>query len=318
MKILVTGGAGFVGSHLVEELLKRGHEVRVLVHYNTKKIDHLKTEIEIERGDVRFPDECKEAAKGVDAIAHLAALIHVDRSMIYPKMFWETNVKGTLNMLQACREEDARFLHMSTCEVLGNIPQEKADEQYPFKQPRSPYAASKYAAECYCHSYYATYEIPINIARCFNIFGPRQKYGAKGAVTSIFANQVLNGKNPTIYGSGDQTRDYTDVRDIARALADMLTSESVEGELIHLCTGVERSVNEVADIVVDISGLNLKPVHIQKRSGELMRSVGDNSKAKRLLGWNPQIPFEETISDTISYSRTCLKESYIRRERGEV
>jgi len=303
MKILVTGGAGFVGSHLVEELLKRGHEIRVLVHYNTKKIDHLKDDIEIERGDLRFPDECKEAAKGVDAIAHLAALIHVDQSRRYPQMFWETNVKGTLNMLKACREENASFLHMSTCEVLGNIPQRKADEQYPFKQPRSPYAASKYAAECYCHSYHATYENTINIARCFNIFGPRQKYGAKGAVTSIFASQVLNGKPPTIYGNGEQTRDYTDVRDIARGLADMLTSGRIEGELIHLCTGIERSVNELADAVVNISGSNLKPVHIQERPGELMRSVGDNSKAKRLLGWTPQIQFEETISDVISYLR---------------
>ena len=305
MKILVTGGAGFIGSHLIEQLLQQGNDVRVFVHYNIDKIEHLINKIEIIKGDIRYPDECQEAAEGVDAIAHLAALIHVDRSRRYPQIFWETNVKGTLNILEACRKEDARFLYISTCEVLGHIPEGKADEEYTFKQPRSPYAASKYAAESYCYSYYATYRLPINIARCFNICGPRQRYGVKGAVIPIFINRVLEGKPPLIYGSGEQTRDYTDVRDIVKGLAQILTNDKIQGELIHLCSGVERSINEIADYVIKACGSSLKPCNIEARPGELFRSVGDNSKAKNLLGWSPSIRFEKTISDTINYLRTA-------------
>lgn len=307
MKILVTGGAGFIGSFLVEELMRQKHDVRILVHYNMENTDHLKDEIEIIKGDVRFPNECYEAAEGVDAIAHLAALIHVDRSQRYPQIFWETNVEGTFNMLEACRKEDARFLYMSTCEILGHIPEGKANEEYSFKQPRSPYAASKYAAESYSYSYHATYRLPINIARCFNICGPRQKYGLKGAVIPKFINRVLEGKPPLIYGNGEQTRDYTDVRDIVRGLVQILTTDMIKGELIHLCSGVERGINNIADSVIKACGSSLKPHHIEARPGELRRSVGDNSKAKKLLGWSPSITFEETLSDTVNYFRKHRK-----------
>ena len=268
-----------------------------MVHYGTKNIDHLKGKLEVVRGDIRFPDECMEAAKGVDAVAHLAALIHVDRSRRYPRLFWETNVGGTMNMLEAARRRDTVFLYMSSCEALGNIPQGKADEEYPFKQPQSPYAASKYAAEAYCHAYYATYGFS-RIARCFNITGPRQKSGVKGAVVPTWINRVLDGEPPLIYGSGLQIRDYTDVRDVVRGLALMLESDA-KGELIHFCSGRELTIKDIAMKIVEGCNSNLLPIHVDKRLGELLRSVGDNRKALRLLGWRPVIPFEETLRDMI-------------------
>lgn len=303
MKVLVSGAGGFLGSTLCEELLRRGNEVRAMTHYGTGNIEHLKGSIEVIRGDVRFPDECREAVKGVEAVAHLAALIHVDRSRHYPRLFWETNVLGTMNVLEACRAEDARMIQMSTCEILGNIPHGKADEEYPFKQPRSPYAASKHVAEAYCHAYHATYGLPVTVLRGFNICGPRQKKGGKGAVIPIFADRVLKGLPPQIYGSGEQTRDYTDARDIARGIAEALCKEGLGGELIHLCSGLERSINIVAREVITACESELKPIHVEVRPGELMRSVGDNTKAGRLLGWKPRIPFERSVRDTVDYMR---------------
>jgi len=298
MKALVTGAGGFVASHLCEHLLERGHEVKAMTHYGVGNIAHLEGRLEVVRCDIRFPDECMEAAEGVDAVAHLAALIHVDRSRGYPQLFWETNVGGTANMLEAARRHDALFLQMSTCEIIGNIPTGKADESYPFKQPRSPYAASKFAAEAYCHSYHATYGMG-RIARCFNITGPRQKTGVKGAVVPTWMDRVLGGEPPLIYGSGLQIRDYTDVRDIARGLVLMLKSDVARGELVHLCSGVERTMKSIAFEVVEACDSSLVPVHVEGRPGELMRSVGDNGKALRFLGWRPQIPFETTLRDMV-------------------
>jgi len=304
MKVLVTG-TGFVGSHLCDELLRRGHEVKVLIHYDDRKIAHIKDQVEIDRGDIRYMDECLEAVEGVDAVAHLAAVIHVDRSRRFPQLFWETNVQGTMNMLEAARRSDTKFLQMSTCEVLGHIPSGKAAEDFSFKQPRSPYAASKYAAEAYCHSYAYTYNLPVNIARCFNICGPRQKYGGKGAVIPIFINKVLHNQPPTIYGTGEQTRDFTDVRDIVKGLAFLLESD-YRGELFHLCSGVERSINDLARLVLNACDSPLEPIHILDRPGELIRSVGDYSKAKKLLNWEPTIAFDQTMKDTVSYYREWI------------
>ena len=302
MLVLVSGGAGFLGSHICDLLLDKGHEVRAMVHYNTENLGHIKDKIEIVKADIRFKCECLEASEGVDAIIHTAACIHVDRSRRYPSIFYETNVKGTMNMLEACRKEESKFVHMSSCEVLGNIPEGKADESFPFKQPLSPYASSKHAAESYCHAYQATYDLPINIVRGFNLCGPRQKLGEKGAVIPRFIDMVLKGKPPIIYGQGDQTRDYVDARDVAKGIVTLLESD-YEGELFHLCSGQEISIRELACKIIETCGVVNRPVHIEGRPGELMRSVGDYGKAERLLGWAPSFTFEQTLKDTVEYLR---------------
>ena len=301
-KILVTGSGGLLGSHICDLLVSRGYDVRAMVHYNIDNIRHLKDKVEIFKADIRFGDECLEACRGVDAIIHTAACINVDRSRRYPALFYETNVKGTMNMLEAARMNDAKLVHMSSCEVIGNIGEGRAAEDYPVKQPLSPYASSKYAAEAYCYSYQATYDLQVNVARGFNLCGPRQKSGGKGAVIPIFINKILDGDPPLIYGTGIQTRDYIDARDVSRGLLKILESK-YKREIFHLCSGVEVSINELTDKIVSLSNTGLQPIHIDRRPGELMRSVGDNSKALKLLDWKPTISLEQSLIDTILHEK---------------
>jgi len=302
--ILISGANGSVGSYLVRHLVESGESVRAMTHYNTHNLDGIKG-IEVVKADIRFADEVYDAIKDCNKVYHLAALIHVDQSRRIPRLFYETNVKGTMNVLEAARREGADILQMSSCEVLGNIPSGKADEDWPVKQPRSPYAASKYAAESYCYAWKATYDMRINVARGFNLCGPKQKKGEKGAVIPIFVDRVLHGQPPLIYGDGKQIRDYLDVRDLVKGLQALMNSK-LDGELIHFCSGVPVSVNDLAAMVSDIAGKNLVPDYIDARPGELIRSVGDYSKAKKLLGWKPEIPLEATIRDIIEYHRKAL------------
>ncbi len=302
MKVLVTGGGGFIGSHLVETLLDQDFEVKALTHYHDFNIEHLKanSKLEIVSGDIRFPGECREAVSGCDLVVHLAALISVDYSIETPRPFWDTNVGGTFNMLDASLTEGVdRFIYMSSCEILGNIAEGKADENYPIKLPRSPYAASKYAAELYCQSYLCTYGFPVVIIRGFNVFGPRQKPGERGAVIPTFISRTLENKPPTIHGDGAQIRDFTYVKDVVNSLAKALVVEGIEGEVIHICSGVGRTVNEIASKVIEACGADIKVFHTKGRAGQMERSVGDNAKAKKLLGWEPKFTFGEGLRLTV-------------------
>ncbi len=308
MKVLITGGCGFIGSHLVENVLSKGHDVRVLgLSCHLENIEHLikENKIEFVRGDVADYSVCKKAVRGCDVVSHLAALASVDHSIEEPKPFWETNVKGTFNILDAARVEGVERFHLhSSCEMLGDIESPyKAKENWPVYMPKSPYAVSKFSQEAYCRTYYLTYYYPIVITRGFNTYGPRQKAGSKGAVIPSFLLRVLNDKPPLIYGDGEQTRDYTYVKDIAEGIARCLTSDRVIGETIHLCSGIDRKASDVAQQVIDVCGKSdrLKPEHISARPGEMRRSIGDNSKAKKLLNWEPKMDFEEGVRNAADF-----------------
>ena len=302
--ILITGANGSVGSYLVKHLVEVGESVKAMTHYATQNLEGIKG-IEVVKADIRFADEVYDAMRGCDKVYHLAALIHVDQSRHIPLLFYETNVKGTMNVLDAARRLDASVIHMSSCEVLGNIPEGKASEDWPTKQPRSPYAASKMAAESYCYSYKQTYDMRINVARGFNLCGPRQRRGEKGAVIPIFVDRVLHGEPPLIYGDGEQIRDYIDVRDLVKGLQTLMDS-GLDGEMVHFCSGIPVSVNDLAKLVLEAVGSDLKPIHVEGRPGELLRSVGDYSKARRLLRWYPEIPLRDTIRDVVEYHRSLL------------
>ena len=308
MKILITGGCGFIGSYLVEKILSAGHDVRVFgLVCPLENVKHLVKENKIEfvRGDVADPNVCKKVVKGCDVVSHLAALASVDQSIYDPTPFWEVNVKGTFNLLDAAREEGVKRFHLhSTCQMLGNIESpHKADENWPIHMPMSPYATSKLSAEAYCRSYYLTYETPIVITRGFNVFGPRQKAGRLGAVIPNFFATVLNNKSPMITGQGEQSRDYTYVEDIAEGISRCLTSDKVIGETINLCSGIDQKVRDIANMIIDCCGKSneLKPQYVSPKPGEIMRSVGDNSKAKKLLNWEPKITFEDGIRRTADF-----------------
>jgi len=299
----VTGSNGNIGSVLCRYLLEQGEEVVALTHYNTHNLEEIRDRITVKKGDIRFIDEVVDAVDGCDGVFNLAAQVHVDVSRRYPRLFYETNVGGTFNILEAVRREDIRLVQMSTCEVLGNIETGRADESYPYRHPCSPYASSKLCSEEYVKSYYQTYGIDCNIARGFNLVGPRQRPGSKGAVIPKFVQMVLQDRNPTIYGDGSQVRDYIDVRDLVKGLYALMKSRDYRGELFHFCSGRGVTLKEVTDQIIRSAESSLKPIYVEGRPGELMRSVGDNGKAKRCLAWSPSIPLKTSIQDVLDHLR---------------
>ncbi len=310
MKILITGGCGFIGSYLTEKAVSAGFDVRVLgLTCHLENIKHLVEEDKIEfvRGDIADPAVCKKVVQGVDMVSHLAALASVDQSNKDPRPFWDANVQGTFNILDAARKERVKRFHfMSSCEMLGNIEYpHKADENWPVFMPKSPYSGSKISAEAYCRSYFLTYDFPIVITRGFNMFGPKQKAGHRGSMIPTFFRSVLNNKPPVINGNGEQTRDWTYVDDIAEGIFKCLTSDRVIGETIHLCSGIDRTVRDVAEMIIDCCGKSgrLKPEQVSPKAGDVLRSIGDNSKAKKLLNWEPKMDFEDGLRKTAEFFR---------------
>lgn len=310
MKVLVTGGAGFIGSHVVDRLLELGNEVIVVFDKNKpSKLAHREHEVSWVHGDIRDYQQCVKAVKDIEGVIHLAALINVDESIQTPLPFYETNVQGTMNLLEAIRHEPSvkKFVCMSSFEVYGNVLDGKAGEDRTLCDPRSPYASSKYAAERYCLSYYATCKKPeITIVRGANTYGPRQTYGVGGAVIAIFITKILNGSPPVIFGDGNQSRDYVYVKDMAEGIADASLKMDIGGEIINLCSGKTITIKEIALKILEETGSILKPIYEKTRAGEIKRSCGDPSKALTLLGWKAKTPFDEGLRETIAYYRDLL------------
>ena len=315
MAILVTGGCGFIGSHLSEELLSRGCEVRVLgLRCGQENIRTFQDEVSFSRVDVRDYEKVTNAVDDeIEVIFHLASLVNVDESREMPLEFLTTNVTGTVNLLERARIKGIKkFIYMSTCEVYGNIPTGRATESHP-TDPRSPYAASKFAAERYLLSYAHTYpEGPtINIVRGFNQFGPRQNSGPDGAVIAKFARSLVNGESLSIFGKGEQTRDYVFVEDTVDALVRVLEAELPTGDVTNVATGKERSVHEIAVSMCELE--NADPERrirfAADRPGEILRSCGDWSKAAEILGWKPSTSFKEGLSKTLTWFDGALSPS---------
>jgi dTDP-glucose 4,6-dehydratase len=306
MSILVIGGCGFIGSHLVEELLERGKKVAVVgFHCQLENLAHLDGKYESIRGDIRdkaFIDGLIHS--DIEGILHLAALINVDQSIQSPELFLETNVTATVNIMEAARKRNIpKLLYMSTCEVYGNIPQGKADESHP-TNPRSPYAASKFAAERYLLAYSYSYDLPkITVIRGFNQYGPRQSAGQAGAVIPRFITKLLRGQKIQVHGDGNQTRDYVYVKDTVRGLADAFGKSLPHGEVINLATGKETSIRDIALATCKLAGRDPQKYieYVEDRPGQLMRSCGDYGKAEKLLNWKPTIAFEQGLSLTFDW-----------------
>ena len=263
------------------------------------------------RGDITdkdFVDSLIDA--DVEGILHLAALINVDQSIQSPELFLDTNVVATVNIMEAARRRNInKLLYMSTCEVYGNIPRGKADESHP-TNPRSPYAASKFAAERYLLAYSYTYDKPkIVVIRGFNQYGPRQNAGRGGAVIPRSIIRLLDGQKIQVHGDGNQTRDYVYVKDTVRGIADAFETSLANGEVINLATGVETSIRDIAAATCKLAGKDPQEYieFVKDRPGQLMRSCGDYSKAKRLLDWQPTISFNQGLSLTF--------ESYAKQSR---
>jgi dTDP-glucose 4,6-dehydratase len=297
MRILLTGSEGFIGSHLTEALLSFGHQVRGFVLYNSfgsrgwleSLPPNLKGALEIFMGDVRDPRGVRQAMKGCDAVLHLAALIGIPYSYHSPDTYVDTNIKGTLNVLQAARElKVKRVIHTSTSEVYGTAQTVPIREDHPL-QGQSPYSATKIGADQLALAFHRSFGLPVTILRPFNTYGPRQS--ARAVVPTIIT-QILKGKKEISLGSLHPTRDLVFVDDTVKAFIKALRAPGIEGEVIHLGTGYEISIGKLAETIAGLMGVKVKikgsKERIRPAGSEVERLVADPAKAKKLLKWQPR------------------------------
>jgi len=318
MKILITGGAGFIGSHLCDRYVKNGDTVLCLDNFmngNLMNIRHLLNyrNFKLINGDVRNFDLLEKMMRDVDAVFHLAAQIHVDRSIIEPKLTYEINVLGTQNILEVARMYDVeKVIHASTSEVYGSAQYAPMDEKHPLNAPH-PYGASKIAADRMCYAYIETYGMNICIMRPFNLFGPRQKDSGYGGAISLFTKRVLSNMPPIIYGDGEQTRDYTYIDDIIDAYDLILNNKPIR-EPINFGTGEDIKIIDLANEIIELCDKtgNIKPVHVEPRPGEVQRLIANISKAKELLGWKPKYTIEEGLNKFIDWYKNYKFEEWAK------
>lgn len=314
-KVLVTGADGFIGSHLVERLLKEGCNVRAFVYYNSFNswgwIDtfpaELKAKLDIFAGDIRDPNGVREAMKGIDVVFHLAALIAIPFSYHSPDSYVDTNIKGTLNILQAARDLGTqKILVTSTSEVYGTALYVPIDEKHPF-QGQSPYSATKIGSDRMAEAYYRSFNLPVTIVRPFNTYGPRQS--ARAVIPTIIT-QLLAGKTEIKLGSVSPTRDFNFVKDTANGFVEIAKSDLVIGEEINIATQDEISVGQLAQEM--INQINPKAqiitddIRIRPEKSEVERLLGSNQKIMQLTNWKPEYDLKRGLAETINWLKLNL------------
>lgn len=309
-KALVTGADGFIGSHLTEDLLEKGYEVKAFTLYNSFNtwgwLDSLPKgklgQIEIYCGDVRDPNGVREAMRGVDIVFHLAALIAIPFSYHSPDSYVDTNIKGTLNVLQAARElATERVLVTSTSEVYGTAQYVPIDEKHPF-QGQSPYSATKIGADRLAESFYRSFRLPVSIVRPFNTYGPRQS--ARAVIPTVIT-QLLAGREEIKLGALTPTRDFNYVKNTTAGFIAIAESDQTIGEEINIATQKEISIGELAGEIINQINPKARIVcdeeRIRPEKSEVNRLLGSNEKIKKLTDWKPQYTFEQGIAETIEW-----------------
>jgi NAD dependent epimerase/dehydratase len=309
-KVLVTGADGFIGSHLVEELLNEGYEVRAFCMYNSFNtwgwLDNLPKEtlsqIDVFTGDVRDPNGVRVAMQGCDIVYHLAALIAIPYSYHSPDSYVDTNIKGTLNILQAARDLNVeRVLVTSTSEVYGTAQFVPITEEHP-RQPQSPYSASKIGADCMAESFYRSFDLPVTIVRPFNTYGPRQS--ARAIIPTIIT-QLLAGFEEIKLGDLTPTRDLLFVKDTAKGFIAIANSSDLIGQDCNIATNSEITMQEMADTILALINPKAKIVQDEQRirpaKSEVFRLFGDNSKIIKHTNWKPNYTLEQGLSETIEW-----------------
>ncbi|WP_414838650.1 NAD-dependent 4,6-dehydratase LegB [Carnobacterium sp. TMP28] len=315
MTVLVTGADGFIGSHLVEELVKRGEKVRAFAYYNSFNswgwLDSLPknilSQVEVFTGDIRDPNGVRESMKGIDTVYHLAALIAIPFSYHSPDSYVDTNIKGTLNVLQAARDLGTkRVLVTSTSEVYGTAQYVPIDENHPF-QGQSPYSATKIGSDRMAESFYRSFEMPITIVRPFNTYGPRQS--ARAVIPTIIT-QLLAGKEEIKLGSITPTRDFNYVKDTANGFITLAHAENTIGEEINIATQQEISIGELANEMIRQINPNAKiiteDIRLRPEKSEVNRLLGSNEKIMRLTDWKPQYTLEQGLAETIEFLKNNM------------
>ena len=313
-RVLITGADGFIGSHLTELLIREGYDVRALVLYNSFNswgwLDHcaedIKEQFEVFAGDIRDPHGVRQAMKGCDAVLHLAALIAIPYSYHSPDTYVDTNIRGTLNVLQAARDlEVQRVIHTSTSEVYGTAQFVPITEEHPL-QGQSPYSATKIGADQLALSFHASFQTPVCVIRPFNTYGPRQ---STRAVIPTIISQLASGKTQIKLGAIHPTRDFNYVTDTVLGFLAGLRSESAVGEVINLGSNFEISVGETSEMIAELMGIQMEILMENKRmrpeKSEVERLWADNNKAKNILNWTPQYGeregFRRGLQETIDW-----------------
>jgi len=308
--VLVTGAGGFIGSHLVEALVRENAAVKAFVHYNSRNHwgnleivpQEVKSSIEVISGDVRDPFYVRQACKKADVVFHLAALIPIPYSYAAPKEFVDTNITGTLNVMQACKDENVgKIVHTSTSETYGTAKYTPIDEAHPL-QGQSPYSASKIGADKIAESFYCSFGTPVATIRPFNTYGPRQ---SARAIMPAIACQVLAGKQEVKVGSLTPVRDLTFVSDTVEGFLAVARTEKSVGEVINVGSGIGVSIESVAQKIIEISGKKARLVEDRQRirpeKSEVQKLICSNQKAQKLLGWKPSVSLENGIRKTLEF-----------------
>jgi len=313
-RLLVTGGAGFIGSHIVQALVSAGTGVRVLDDFSSGREENLTelapgavgsgAEVELLRGDISDPELCARACDGMDGVFHQAALVSVPRSVEEPERTWEVNSKGTLNLLEAARVAGAsRFVFAASSAAYGESDALPKVETMPV-DPRSPYAASKVAGETHLAAYGAAHDMRTVSLRYFNVFGPRQvDDNPYTGVIAIFARCLLEGTAPTIHGDGGQTRDFTYVDNVVAANLAAMQGDVPAGSIINVGGGERISILELYGAMAEALGSDLEPVLGEERAGDVRHSLADLERAQQLLGYRPSVSWREGLARTIEWYR---------------
>ena len=305
---LVTGGGGFIGSHIVRALLARGRQVRVLDNFSTGKrenIAEVARQIELIEGDIRDEPTVQRAMAGVETVFHLAARASVPRSVAEPRPAHDINVTGSLNLLIAAHEAKVRRLvYSASSSAYGDTPvMPKTVDMRPL--PLSPYAVSKLAVEYYCSVWSHVYGLSTVSLRYFNVFGPRQDpQGAYAAVIPAFVSRMLKGERPVIYGDGEQSRDFAYIDNVVHA--NLLAAESAQplaGEVVNVACGERTTLNQIAADINQLLGKRIEPIYEPVRAGDVKHSLADISETQRVLGYKPQIMFAEGLRRSIEWYR---------------
>jgi nucleoside-diphosphate-sugar epimerase len=304
---LVTGGAGFIGSHLAEELVRRGERVRVVDSFVTGKranLAHLSA-VELIEGDLADLAVAQRAVEGVDYVLHQAAIPSVPRSVEDPVTSNRANIDASLNVLVAARDAGVRRLvYAGSSSAYGNTPTLPKVETMP-TNPLSPYALQKLVAEQYCQMFTRLYGLETVTIRYFNVFGPRQDPSSPySGVISVFIRALVEGRQPTIYGDGGQTRDFTYVANVVDGVLKACTAAGASGEVINVATAGRISLNQLFRAVQDLTGASVEPVYASERAGDVRDSQADISKARRLLGYEPSVTLEQGLEKTVAWFRS--------------
>jgi NAD dependent epimerase/dehydratase len=314
-KTLVTGSGGFIGSHLTEELVKAGHQVRALVHYNAHSNwgwletlpPDVMSEIEVFPADICDPFAVQKAVSGCDTVFHLAALIAIPYSYVAPAAYIDTNVKGTLNVLQACKEQGVkRMVHTSSSETYGTAQYVPIDEKHPLVG-QSPYSASKIAADKLAESFYLSFGLPVSTIRPFNTFGPRQS--ARAVIPTIIS-QALSGAKTIQLGSVSPVRDMNYVKDTVRGFMAVADSEQTIGQVVNVGRGEGVTIGELAKTILDLcessAEIQVDNDRVRPEKSEVMALICQNAKAHDLLDWSPEYSLQQGLADTVAWMRNNL------------